>query len=873
MQLRSIEVRDFRKLSRVSVRDLKDGLNVVVGDNEAGKSTLLAALRTVLFERYRVGGEVAERMLPYGQSVRPEITIEFDLNGKPWRLHKAFCQRHEAELASNGERYTGDEVDERLADLLGFVAPGRGGSQPDKHQGIYGLLWVEQGASHRALNVGAGKGTLASALEAEVGQVLGGARGRALLDSAEQRRSAFWDKRGSAKGDYRGLRDEVAKLVEQKAALEAQLATYDGKVVELEARQEALARHNREDRLERAVQDLEKARQAVEQVRAFENALRDAAERAKRCAAEQHMAAERRRARDALVRKLNEARTALAEAEMLAGEGGASFERHAALARTAEQRLTDSRARLKALADAVAKVERELARRKAADELVKIAEQLAEASAADEKRREALALAASVTLTEQDVAALEELRRELDKARAQLDAASVRITFEPDGARAITVDGAAHDAARPLALSNDARLHLEGFGTLLVRPGGGVDALARRVEAARQALDARLQAVGFATIADAAAAVQRKRRAEQEAAAHKRLMNALAPKGLDALRDQVEGQKIAAAPSGEPRVEASDAVLTQLRRDMRTLEDEVETNDTAAEQARKIREREGREQAARDERLAGARRDHEARSRELADARAQVADEDLAVATQQAEARFGEAEAAEAAARRALEAAEPEVAALTLKRAEAAERSIREDIAQLTRQKRDLEIELRALGQEGLGEQLAETEGRLAFKQRKLAAMDVEALAARLLHDTLVDAQRESKDRWLGPVRERVRPYLKLIQPDSDIVLNEETMEIESFVRNGRIEPFTGLSVGAREQVAVITRLALAEMLVGAGQPSAVILDDALVNSDEGRLERMHLVLQKASDALQILVLTCRERDFVQLGAPIRRVS
>jgi hypothetical protein len=149
----------------------------------------------------------------------------------------------------------------------------------------------------------------------------------------------------------------------------------------------------------------------------------------------------------------------------------------------------------------------------------------------------------------------------------------------------------------------------------------------------------------------------------------------------------------------------------------------------------------------------------------------------------------------------------------------------------------------------------------------------VEALAARLLHDTLVDAQRDSKDRWLGPVRERVRPYLKLIQPDSDIVLNEETMEIESFVRNGRIEPFTGLSVGAREQVAVITRLALAEMLVGAGQPSAVILDDALVNTDEGRLERMHLVLQKASDALQILVLTCRERDFVQLGAPIRRVS
>jgi hypothetical protein len=34
----------------------------------------------------------------------------------------------------------------------------------------------------------------------------------------------------------------------------------------------------------------------------------------------------------------------------------------------------------------------------------------------------------------------------------------------------------------------------------------------------------------------------------------------------------------------------------------------------------------------------------------------------------------------------------------------------------------------------------------------------------------------------------------------------------------------------------------------------------------------MHLVLQKAAQALQVLVLTCRERDFLQLGAPIKRI-
>ena len=123
-------------------------------------------------------------------------------------------------------------------------------------------------------------------------------------------------------------------------------------------------------------------------------------------------------------------------------------------------------------------------------------------------------------------------------------------------------------------------------------------------------------------------------------------------------------------------------------------------------------------------------------------------------------------------------------------------------------------------------------------------------------------------------MRERVRPltYLRLIQPDSEIVLNEKTFSIEHLVRGGVSEPFETLSVGAREQVAVITRLALADILRASGQPSAIILDDALVNTDETRLERMHLVLHKAAQTLQVIVLTCRERDFLALGAPIHRL-
>ncbi|OYX45928.1 MAG: GTP-binding protein [Alphaproteobacteria bacterium 32-64-14] len=216
---------------------------------------------------------------------------------------------------------------------------------------------------------------------------------------------------------------------------------------------------------------------------------------------------------------------------------------------------------------------------------------------------------------------------------------------------------------------------------------------------------------------------------------------------------------------------------------------------------------------------------------------------------------------------------EVEAGTLELRRAENAERNIRDDIAKLSRDKRDLEIELRTLDRDGIGEKLDEVSGQLERAQAHLGRVELEAAASQLLVDTLQQAQRDTKDRWLAPLRQRIQPYLRLVQPDGDVVLNEETLEIDQFVRKGVGEPFTGLSVGAREQIAVITRIGLAELLLAAGQPATLVLDDALVNTDEPRLGRMHLVLQKAAENLQVLVFTCRERDFIHLGAPIRRVS
>ena len=877
MRLRRVEVRAFRKIDHLVVEGLADGLNVIVGDNEAGKSTLLAALRTAIFEKHRVGGEVAQAMLPYNQSVRPEVALDFELGGKPWRLRKAFCQRPEAELSGpGGERLTGDAVEERLAELFGFTPPGRGRSKPEEHQGVYGLLWVEQGASHRALGIGGGREAIASALEAEVGEAVGGEHGRALLAAAEERRDGFWDKRNKPRDAYRALLDELDGLVRRKAELEVQLGGLDAKVAELGTKQEALARHAREDRLNQAVQDVAAAKVAHADAQRLQGALKDADERLRRERTMRDAAAERHRIREGLARRVDAARASLARAEEAADEARAILASQEAKARSAEDRLDMARVALRQAEGRVGAIEQAIARRAAVERLAKLEEQLAAAEAAEAKRREALAAAAALPVCEKDVADLEALQTALDRAQARLEAAEVRIAFLPESERSVSVDGAPHDPGMPLRLSRDAEVWLEGYGRLVVRPGGGVGEPARRAEDAARALARDLARHGFPGLAEAKAALRSKADSMREAETQGKVVAAIAPEGLDGLRQATGRERAVAerpAPAAAAATGATVSALEEAGRSRDAAAELVKADEAATKAARGGHAAADRDAAASGERAAAAKREHDAAVRELSTARAQATDERLAEAVEAAEASLETAQQDEAGARAALERADPELAALGLERAEAAERSIRADVEKLTRERRDLEVELRALGRDGFGEQLAEVEGRLAFKRRQAAARDLEAAAARLLCGTLAEAQREAKDRWLAPVRHRVAPYLKLIRSGGDIVLNEDSFEIEDLVREGVREPFQALSVGAREQVAVVTRLALADALRASGRPAAVILDDALVNADEGRLERMHLVLHKAARALQIIILTCRERDFARLGAPMHRVG
>ena len=59
-------------------------------------------------------------------------------------------------------------------------------------------------------------------------------------------------------------------------------------------------------------------------------------------------------------------------------------------------------------------------------------------------------------------------------------------------------------------------------------------------------------------------------------------------------------------------------------------------------------------------------------------------------------------------------------------------------------------------------------------------------------------------------------------------MINESTLAIEGLWRGEQLEPFVALSLGTREQLAIVVRLAVADPMAQRGQSVPLLLDDAL---------------------------------------------
>lgn len=884
MRVRRIEISAFRCFrDSVVIEDIDDGITLVVGDNEEGKSTVLTALQTVLFEKHSVGGTVATAMLPYGSKVRPEIKLEFDHDGIHYRLLKAFCQRPAAELeAVSGARWSGDAAEEKLREMLEFTPPARGGAKPE-HRGLQALFWVEQGSAFGQPHINeSAQISLAGALETEIGTITGGERGRTLIKRVESRvNEIFTPRTKNPKGAYRAAIDGAAAARAHRDELANKLADFEGKVDILTRERDHLATLEADDPIGVADKRLEKARDAVRHVEGQENSLKAAEANLKSAQSDHKLAKSRfdqrqkdrgeakkadREVRDLREKEtaaegaLNDARKAFNDAEGAHGKAKLALE-------ATRKAATDARQ----LAELLGKKE----------ELAEAGDRLRKAEAAEQSAIDLTAKADANALTTEVIEALRRLDGTAREEAARLKAVATRLELAPDEGRRATIQGEAIEGAS-LTLTEPTQIDLEGYGTIQVTPGGE-DLSSRReaAEAAASLFKGELEKHG----ADDLHHAERQGRDRQtwltEAAMRRITVEAQAPAGLDALREAVASlgaavERIAARLGATDMPESSaDKEADRADRLARKLE-EAETAERGASDKLKdaggsLQRAKGNLQAATDR-----REEVEKSARYLRNDLDKSAIEDsdgclgkvLVDATMAAE----DATKAVDTIKNELAASDPDDARREIKAATEARDRVEKSLQSLGQKVRDLEVELRTLGQEDIAAELEVAAGELERIEAKKERYRHEAEALTLLHETLAEKEQTAREVFLKPVGDRIEPYLKRLFPGSEVVLDDQTLNITHLRRESQDEPYEGLSIGTREQLAVLARLAFADLLDEHGKKSPIILDDALVFSDDQRFGEMQRILDRAAQRLQIIVLTCHERAYFDRGWTTKRL-
>ncbi|WLW64850.1 AAA family ATPase [Achromobacter aegrifaciens] len=874
MKLSRIALEEFRKFRQpMALEGLQDGLNLFVGPNEAGKSTVAAAIRSAFLERYSTS-KVAD-LAPHGESgARPSVELEFTHAGHSYVLKKQFLSRARCELLIDGgaQRLDGEEAENALAALLGFELPGRGQSKPDL-AGIPGLLWIQQGDGQNLQEAAGHAGAhLREALTQLSGELASG-DGDRLYERVAAERGALLDARnGRPKGAYKEAEDALARAAAERdecAQAMAQLNADVDRLAELRRDHErAQAGEPWKDFEAKAAEARARLAALAKEREAFDGLRREQVQAAQTLALLQDQVRRDQQDEAELQALVHEARAARARVEAAReplARAQQQRQAHAAAMDAARQRVTA----VQAVADR-RDLEHQLVQLDA--EIERLDGALNEVTALIEQGSALKAETMRLEIADADMEALRKRERELANLQLQQQASATRLSYQLEAGGRALLDGRMLSGADEVLLTAAAELELPGVGRLRIEPGGkDLPALKREIDAARAASAALLQRLDVESLAQAEQRHARYGALLRELEGMRKTLGIHAPKGVDVLRGQRDDalarraqlqerlDKLPAAPAADggdlpaalQSLREAEAVAAQAETALAAAQRAMDTdgaraqlleNQAAARNAELQSPERAAQRQARAGRLAEARSSHDELERRVRDAQA------------------------------ALAGHRPELVEQDVQRYEKSAAIERE--AQHKRHGEILQLQgkLDQAGAQGLGERLSEAEAACERLERRRADFARRAAALELLQKLLADKRAAATQRLQAPLARRLNHYLALLFPEADLRLDDALLPM-ALRRAGGEDQLSALSFGTREQLGILARFAYADLLREAGRPTLLLLDDALVHTDDKRRDFMKRALFDAATRHQILMFTCHGEAWRDMGVEQRRIA
>ncbi|WP_113911190.1 AAA family ATPase [Roseovarius dicentrarchi] len=861
MKLRSISLNNVRRFTgSARVDGIADGLNVLSEPNEHGKSTLFDAIQALFFKPHGSCDKDVTALRPHAGGA-PEVTIEVETDDGRFAIAKRWLQKPAVTVHHGGRLIAqSDEAEAWITHLLGGDAGGPSG-----------LIWVRQGMTDLTSGTKKEQDTalearrdLMTSVGEEVEAMTGGRRMDMALARCRAELAIYATGKGrpKANGPWKEAQDHVDTLAARHSGLaETAQALYD-----------ALAERAR---VRRGLRDWE-APEAAEERRTKLDAAR-----ANHAAAERHaekVEAEERKMQMARL-TADSARTRLetfreARAELNAAANAARAATIAATeAKTALDAQHSARDAAGSTADAAQKALRSAeaayalatrakAARDGADRRQDLTRRIAHAEAA----RSAMEVA-SAGRTGPDAGTLrriEALAGAHAAAIAARNATSTQVIAHYSDGRDSTIRmaDAPLPGGQPVPLTRATKLIIDGIGALEVRPGeGGHDD--STVEAAAATLRQALADAGADNLEAARVSAATRAEAERAYGEAKAVLASLAPDGIDRLRAALADIPELDGVEDAPDPDEAGAALAQTR----TAHDTAQ----AAREGASERLGDARNAATHADATLASLRDRLHRAQDALAKDEGATEDSLQALADSAQVAYQQAAAAHAE----LAATAPDLASTkaALTRAASVDRQAQEEIARLKPLLARLDERISRSSGDAVEERLAETAQELEAARHHLDRIAHEVAVLIRLEKALETARNEARERYFTPIAKELKPLLHLLWPDAELTWGEESLLPNALIRDGQEEPIDILSGGTQEQIALLVRLAFARMLAASGRIAPVILDDALVFTDDDRIERMFDALHRQAGDMQIIVLTCRQRAFRNLGGTALRLS
>jgi len=156
-------------------------------------------------------------------------------------------------------------------------------------------------------------------------------------------------------------------------------------------------------------------------------------------------------------------------------------------------------------------------------------------------------------------------------------------------------------------------------------------------------------------------------------------------------------------------------------------------------------------------------------------------------------------------------------------------------------------------------------EEEIASLEEAVAEAQIKADAIKLIHDILETCRKEMLDSIIGPVEKRAGKMLNRISGDrlGPLELGDsfQPVAVSPEYAERSVSMEGNLSGGEQEQIYLVTRLSLAEILAKE-ERQMIVLDDVLTATDTARLARIMAILQEEAERLQLLLLTCHPERY-----------